>query len=81
MKGTWKILKKATNKKAKQSDIETISVDNEEVNDKQEISEWFNNHFVTTGEKLAKDSPESSKSSLEYLSKINKSENKFKFKC
>ena len=35
MKGTWKILRKAMNKEAKQSDIETIFVDNEEVNDKQ----------------------------------------------
>ena len=70
MKGTWKIIRKAMNKEAKQSDIETIFVDNEEVNDKQEISEQFNYHFVTIGEK----------SSMEYLSKINKNEKKFKFK-
>ena len=54
MKGTWKILRKAMNKEVKQSDIETIFVNNEEVNGKQEISEWFNDHFVTIGEKLAK---------------------------
>ena len=46
----------------------------------KKISERFNDHFVTTGEKLAKDIPQSSKSSTEYLSKINKNENKFKFK-
>ena len=80
MKGTWKILRKAMNKEAKQSGIETIFVDNEEVNDKQEISERFNDHFVTIGEKLAKDIPQSFKSSVEYLSKINKNENEFKFK-
>ena len=80
MKGTWKILRKAMNKEGKQSDIETMFVDNEEVNDKQEISERFNDHFVTIGEKLAKDIAQSSKSSMEYLSKINKNENKFKFK-
>ena len=57
MKGTWKILRKAMNKEAKQSDIETILFDNEEVNDKQEISERFNDHFVTIGEELAKDIP------------------------
>ena len=57
MKGTWKVLRKTINRKAKQSDIETIFVDNEEVNDKQESSEWFNDHFVTIGEKLAKDMP------------------------
>ena len=68
------------NKEAKQSDIGKIFVDKEEVIDKQEISERFNDHFVTIGEKLAKDIPQSSKSALEYLSKINKNENKFKFK-
>ena len=60
MKGTWKILRKAMNKEAKQSDIETIFADNEEVNAKQEISERFNDHFVTIDEKLAKDIPQSS---------------------
>ena len=80
MKGTWKISRKAMNKETKQSDIETIFVDNKEINDKQEISERFNDHFVIIGEKLAEDIPQSSKSSLDYLSKINKNENKFKFK-
>ena len=75
-----KILRKAMNKEANQSDIETIFVDNEKVNEKQEISEWFNDHFATVGEKLAKDIPQSSKSSLEYLSKLNKNDNKFKIK-
>ena len=60
MKGTWKIFRKAMNKEAEQCDIEKIFVDNEEVNDKQEISEWFNDHLVTIGEKLAKDIPQSS---------------------
>ena len=81
MEGTWKILRKAMNKEAKQSDTETIFGDNKEVNDKQEISERFNDHFVTIGEKLAKNIPQSSKCSMEYLSKTNKNENKFIFKC
>ena len=54
MKGTWKILKQAMDKEAKQTDIDKILVDEEEITDKQEISEWFNEHFVTIGEKLAK---------------------------
>ena len=70
MKGAWKILRQARNKEAKQSEIKTIFVDNEKVNNEQEISEQFNDHFVTIGEK----------SLMEYLSKINKNENKFKFK-
>ena len=73
-------IEKSYEQKGKESDIETIFVDNKEVNDKEEISEWFNYHFVTTGEKLAKGIPQSSKSSLEYISKSNKKENKFKFK-
>ena len=38
MKGTLKILKQAMNKEAKQTDIDKILVDNEEITDKQEIS-------------------------------------------
>ena len=51
MKGTWKILKQAMDKEAKQTDIDKILVDEEEITDKQEIPEWFNDHFVTIGEK------------------------------
>ena len=75
-----KDVEKGYEQRGKQSDIETIFVDNEEVSDKQEISERFNHHFLTIGEKLAKDISQSSKSSLEYPSKINSNENKFKFK-
>ena len=63
----------------KQTDIDKILVDGEEITDKQEISEWFNDHFVTIGEKLAKGIAKPSKSSQEYLSKVSKSDNKFKF--
>ena len=54
MKGTWKILKQDMNKEAKQTDIDKILVDNEEIADKQEISEWFNDLFVRIGEKHCK---------------------------
>ena len=77
MKGTWKILKQAMNKEAKQTDTDKILVNDEEITDKQEISEWFNDHFVTIGEKLAKGIAKLSKSS--YLSEVSKNGNKFKF--
>ena len=79
MKGTWKILKQAMNKEAKQTDIDKILVNDQEITDKQEISEWFNDHFVTIGETLAKSIAKPSKSSREYLSKVSKNGNKFKF--
>ena len=78
MKGTWKILKQAMDKEAKQTDIDKILVDEEEITDKQEISEWFNEYFVTIGERLAKGIAKPSKSSQEYLSKVSKNGNKFK---
>ena len=56
MKGTWKILKQAMNKEAKQTDIDKILVDNKEITDFQEIYERFNDLFVTIGEKLANSS-------------------------
>ena len=77
MKGTWKILKQAMNKEVKQTDIDKILVDNEEITDKQEISERFKDHFI--GEKLAKGIAKPSKYSQEYLSKVSKNGNKFKF--
>ena len=78
----WKkILRKAVNKEAKQSDIETFFVDNEEVNDKQEISERFNDHFVTIGENLAKDIPQSSKSSLDFSQKSTRMRINSSLKC
>ena len=44
MKGTWKILKQAMDKEAKQTDIDKILVDDEEITDKQE----FLNGLMTT---------------------------------
>ena len=80
MKGNWKILEKAVSKQEeKQTDIDKILVDDEEITDRQEISEWFNDDFVTTGEKLAKGIAKLSKSSQEYLSKVSENSNKFKF--
>ena len=80
MKGNWKILKKAMNKQEeKQTDIDKILVDDEEITERQEISEWFNDDFVTIGEKLAKGIAKMSKSSQEYLSKVSQNSNKFKF--
>ena len=79
MTGTWKILKQAMDKEAKQTDIDKILVDDEEITDQQEISEWFNDHFVTIGEKLARGIAKPSKSSQEYLSKVSKNGTKFKF--
>ena len=40
------------NKEPMQTDIDKILVDNEEITDRQEISEWFNYQFVMIGEKL-----------------------------
>ena len=64
----------------KQSYFSVISGNKEDITDKQEISESFNDHFVCLGEKLTSDIPSSFSSSLDYLSKVKTNWAKFKFK-
>ena len=54
MKSTRKILKHATNRGKKASTvIDTVFVEGQELTDKKQIPEAFNNHFVNIGDKLA----------------------------
>ena len=50
-----KILKQAINKDNKWSDIEMLNVSDRKVKEDHEIAELFNEHFVSTGERLAKE--------------------------
>ena len=68
IKGTWKILKQTMNKEAKESDIQKIHANDEDITDKQQILETFNEYFGTIHQKLNKDIPKPSKSSLDYIS-------------
>ena len=51
-KATWRILKQVINKDTKSGDIERICYNEELVDNKALISETFNQHFVSVGEKL-----------------------------
>ena len=54
MKSTWKILKHAMNRGNKASTvIDTVFVEGQELTDKKQIPEAFNNHFVNIGDKFA----------------------------
>ena len=54
MKSTWKISKHAMNRGNKASAvIDTVFVEGQELTDKKQIPEAFNNHFVNIGDKLA----------------------------
>ena len=64
---------------AKQSYFSVISGNKEDVTDEQEISERFNDHFVSLGEKLASGIPRSFSYSSDYLSKVKTNGAKFKF--
>ena len=54
LKSTWKILKHAMNRGNKASTvIDTVFIEGQELTDKKQIPEAFNNHFVNIGDKLA----------------------------
>ena len=54
LKSTWKISKHAVNRGNKASTvIDTVFVEGQELTDKRQIPEAFNNHFVNIGDKLA----------------------------
>ena len=54
LKSTWKILKHAMNRSNKASTvIDTVFVEGQELTNKKQIPEAFNNHFVNIGDKLA----------------------------
>ena len=63
----------------KQSYFSVISGNKEDITDEQEISERFNDHFVSLGEKLASGIPRCSSSSSDDLSKLKTNGTKFKF--
>ena len=63
----------------KQSYFSVISGNKEDITDKQEISERFNEHFISLGEKLASGISRSSSSSSDFLSKVKTNGAKFKF--
>ena len=76
LKGTWKILKQVMNKEIDQSNIQKLLYNGQEINDKQKISENFNDYFIGIGEELATGIQSFHTSSSDYLSKIEIDRNK-----
>ena len=54
LKDTWKIIKHAIGQSSKATQIDKISCNGEVTTDKTKISEILNEHFVTIGERLAR---------------------------
>ena len=64
-----------------QANIQKLLYNGQEINDKQKISENFNDYFIGIGEELAAGIQPSDTSSSDYLSKIEIDRtNKFKFR-
>ena len=59
----------------------TVIYNGETVSDNQRLPETFKEHFISIGEKLAKDISASSNDVDSYLRKLKKVESQFKFKC
>ena len=76
LKGTWKSLKQVMNKGMEQGNIQKLLYNGQEINDKQKISENFNDYFIGIGEELATGIQPSDTSSSDYLSKIEIDRNK-----
>ena len=55
LKNTWKVLKGVIGKTNKAIGIEEINFEDHETTDKKQITEKCNEHFVSAGDKLAKE--------------------------
>ena len=81
LRKTWKILKQAMGRDVKATSIDHVKLgDDDIISDKLKISEAFNEHFVSLGERLAEEIPESAFTSGDYLSKTKKNSAKFVFR-
>ena len=81
LRKTWKILKQAIGRDVKATSIDHVKLgDDEIISDKLKISEAFNEHFVSLGERLAEEIPEFAFTSGDYLSKTKKNSAKFVFR-
>ena len=73
MKGTWKILKQAMNKRNNATAyVNSIVHENQSVTDKKLLPEIFNDHFFNTGEKLANNIDETNIDPLENVPETEK---------
>ena len=78
LKSTWKILKHAMNRGNRASTvIDTVFVEGQELTDKKQIPEAFNNHFVNIGDKLAGTVEQTDTCPIDNIAKTN---GRFSFK-
>ena len=80
IRSTWKILKEITNNDNKSTSINEINIDGKVVSDGKGISDRFNDHFVSIGNKLAGEILDPVKTSIDYFSKTGKIDTRFSFK-
>ena len=80
VRSTWKTLKEITNNDNKSTSINEININGKVVSDGKGISDAPNDHFVSTGNKLAGEILDPVQTSIDYLSKTGKIETRFLFK-
>ena len=71
IKGTWKVLKQLTGKAKKSISIGKLTIDGEEISEKQEISNKLNQYFSSIGEKLSQDIETSTMSPVEAIKRTH----------
>ena len=77
LRNTWKVLKKVINRNGKCNLVNTITVNNTEITNKQKISDQINKYFASIGSNLAKGIPEGN---LDHISLVKQSQSTFRFK-
>ena len=71
IKGTWKVLKQLTGKAKKSISIGKLTIDGEEISEKQEISNKLNQYFSSIGEKLSQDIETSTMSPVQAIKRTH----------
>lgn len=70
-KEIWDIIKEVVGNKNSKYEIDEIVIDNKTCNDKQKITDAFNEYFINIGPNLAKDFPSSNTQHLDYMGTPN----------
>ena len=71
IKDTWKVLKQLTGKAKKSISIGKLTIDGEQISEKQEISNKLNQYFLSIGEKLSQDIETSTMSPVEAIKRTH----------
>ena len=84
IKGTWKVLNMAPDKRSKTTNFTTIKVNKKEISDQKEIGNALNNHFCTTADRVLEESRKQNPGNVpefeSFITKLHKPTKLFNFR-